>query len=138
MFAVVHLLDIGFNFDTDFASVQFFKSQDNTLAALLDGKVDAIATNLDIYNQAKEAGKINNSYQVIWESEPIPEAPIVVTQKLSPQLIAELKEAFLSAPIGMLSLTGAPSNGYTLVQDSDYDGVKQVKKQLDENLGKTK
>jgi len=138
MFAVVHLLGLGFNFDTDFASVQFFKNQEDTLAALLDGKVDAIAINLDIYNQAKEAGKINYFYQVIWESEPIPESPIVVTQKLSPQLITELKEAFLSAPIGMLSLAGVPSNGYTLVQDSDYYQVKQVKKQLDEKLGKKK
>ena len=137
MFAVVHLLGLGFTFDTDFASVQFFKSQEDTLAALLDGKVDAIAINLDIYNQAKEAGKINYFNQVIWESEPIPESPIVVSQKLSPQLITELKEAFLSAPIGMLSLAGVPSNGYTLVQDSDYDRVKQVKKQLDEKLGNT-
>ncbi|WP_445240229.1 phosphate/phosphite/phosphonate ABC transporter substrate-binding protein [Microcoleus vaginatus] len=115
----------------------FFKNQEDTLAALLDGKVDAIATNLEIYNQAKEAGKINDSYQVLWKSEPIPESPIVVSQKLPPQLIAELKEAFLSVPIGMLSLTGAPSNGYTLVQDSDYDRVKQVKKQLEEKLGNT-
>lgn len=137
MFAVVHLLGLGFNFDTDFASVQFFKNQEDTLAALRDGKVDAIAINLDIYNQAKEAGKINYFYQVIWESEPIPESPIVVTQKLSPQLITELKEAFLSAPIGMPSLAGVPSNGYTLVQDSDYYQVKQVKKQLDEKLGNT-
>jgi len=138
MFPVVYLLEQGFNLDTDFASVQFFKNQEDTLAALLDGKVDAIATNLEIYNQAKEAGKINDSSQVIWKSEPIPESPIVVSQKLPPQLIAELKEAFLSVPIGMLSLTGAPSNGYTLVQDSDYDRVKQVKKQLDEKLGKKK
>lgn len=137
MFAVVHLLGLGFTFDTDFASVQFFKSQEDTLVALLDGKVDAIATNLDVYNQAKEAGQINDFYQVIWESEPIPESPIVVSQKLSPQLIAELKEAFLSAPIGMLNLNSTPSNGYTLVQDSDYDRVKQVKKQLDEKLGNT-
>ncbi len=138
MYPVVHLLNLGFKFDSDFASVQFFENRDNTLAALLDGQVDAIATNLERYTEAKEAGKINDSYQVIWESEPIPESPIVVSQKLSPQLIAELKEAFLSAPIGILSLGGVPSNGYTLVQDSDYDGVKQVKKQLDENLGNTK
>jgi phosphonate transport system substrate-binding protein len=138
MFAVVHLFDLGFNLDTDFASVQFFKSHDNTLVALLDGQVDAVALELDLYNQAKEAGKINNSYQVIWKSEPIPQTPIVVSQKLPPQLIDELKEAFLSAPVGMLSLAGIPSNGYTLVQDSDYDRVKQVKKQLDEKIGKKK
>jgi len=138
MFPVVHLLDIGFKFDSDFASVQFFKSHDKTLAALLNGQVDAVAVELDLYNQAKEAGKINDSYQVIWESEPIPQSPIVVSQKLSPQLIAELKEAFISSPIGMLNVDGIPSNGYTLVQDSDYDRVRQVKKQLDEKLGNKK
>jgi phosphonate transport system substrate-binding protein len=138
MFPVVHLLNLGFKPDSDFASVQFFKNQDSTLAALLNGQVDAIAIKLDIYQQAKETGKINDSYQIIWESEPIPESPIVVSQKLPPQLIAELKEAFLSAPIGMLTLAGVPSDGYTLVQESDYDHIEQVKKQLDENLGKTK
>ncbi len=138
MFPVVHLLDIGFKFDSDFASVQFFKNHKNSLAALLDGQVDAVGIEFDIYKQAKKAGKINDSYQVMWESEPIPQSPIVVSQKLSPQLIAELKEAFISAPIGMLNLDGIPSNGYTLVQDSDYDRVRQVKKRLDEKLAKTK
>jgi hypothetical protein len=38
----------------------------------------------------------------------------------------------------MLTIDGFPANGYTLVQDSDYDRVRQVKKQLDEKLGKTK
>ncbi|MEG4105492.1 phosphate/phosphite/phosphonate ABC transporter substrate-binding protein [Microcoleus sp. S13_C5] len=135
MFPVVHLLDIGFNLDRDFASVEFFQSHDKTLVALLDGKVDAVAIESKFYEQAKESGTINDSYPVIWQSEPIPELPVVVSQKLSPQLIIELKEAFISAPIGMLSLEGIPSNGYTLVQDSDYDGVRQVKKQLDEKLG---
>jgi phosphonate transport system substrate-binding protein len=138
MFPVVHLLDLGFNFDSDFASVQFFKSHDKTLLALLDGQVDAVAIELDIYNQARETGKINDSYQVIWKSEPITQSPIVVSQKLAPELIDELKEAFISVPIGMLNNEGVPSNGYTLVQDSDYERIRQVKKQLDEKLGNTK
>lgn len=138
MFPVIHLLDIGFDFDSDFASVEFFKSHDKTLAALLNGKVDAIAIESKFYDQAKESGTINDSYPVIWQSEPIPEFPVVVSQKLPPELIIQLKEAFISVPIGMLSLEGIPSNGYTLVQDSDYDRVKQVKKQLDEKLGNKK
>jgi len=138
MYPVVHLFDLGLNLDRDFTSVEFFKSHDNNLAALLDGKVDAVAVELDVYNKFKADGKINENYHVIWESEPIPQSPIVVSQKLSPQLIAELKEAFIKAPVGMLSKVGVASNGYTLVQDSDYDRVRQVKKQLDENLTKTK
>jgi len=138
MFPVVHLLGLGFKLDRDFASIEFFKNHNNSLAALLDGRVDAVGIELDVYQQAKAAGKVNNSYQVIWESEPIPQSPIVVSQKLPPQLIAELKEAFISAPIGMLNVDGIPSNGYTLMQDSDYDRVRQVKKELDEKLGNKK
>ncbi|OCQ95585.1 hypothetical protein BCD67_10195 [Oscillatoriales cyanobacterium USR001] len=138
MFPVVHLLDLGFNFDSDFASVQFFKSHPNTLAALLDGQVDAVAVELDIYNQAKETGKINDSYQVIWTSEPIPQSPIVVSQKLPPEVITALKDAFISSPIGMLNFGGVPSNGYTIVQDSDYDRVREVKKQLNEKMENAK
>jgi phosphonate transport system substrate-binding protein len=138
MYPVVHLLDLGLNLDRDFTSVEFFKSHDNNLAALLDGKVDAVGVELDVYNKFKADGKINDTYHVIWESEPIPQSPIVVSKKLPPQVIAELKDAFIKAPIGMLSVVGIASNGYTLVQDSDYDRVRQVKKQLDEKLTKTK
>ncbi len=138
MFPVVHLLDKGLNFDSDFASVEFFKTHENTLTALLDGKVDAVGMDIDIYKKLKEAGKVGDDYQVIWESEPIPQSPIVVSQKLSPQLIAELKEAFIKAPVDINITFGVPSNGFTLVQDSDYDRVRQVKKQLDEKLAKPK
>ncbi len=135
MFAAVHLLDLGFNFDSDFASVEFFKSHDKTLAALLSGQVDAIVIELEIYAQGRKSGKISDTYQVIWESEPIPESPIVVSQKLSPELINQLKEAFIASPIGMVSPDGIPSNGYTIVQDSDYERVKQVKQKLAQKLG---
>lgn len=138
MFPVVHLLDKGLNLNSDFASVDFFKTHDNTLGALLEGKVDAIGMDVDVYNKFKEAGKVSDNYQPIWESEPIPQSPIVVSQKLPPQLIAQLKEAFLKAPIGMLGIVGVASNGYTLVQDSDYDRIREVKKQLDEKFGNTK
>ena len=134
MFPVVHLLDKGLNLESDFASVEFFKTHENTLGALLEGKVDAVAMELDVYNKFKEAGKVSDDYQVIWESEPIPQSPIVVSQKLSPKLIAELKEAFIKSPAGMSTVAGVASDGYTLVQDSDYDRVRQVKKQLDEKL----
>lgn len=138
MFPVVHLLDKGLNLDGDFASVEFFKTHENTLGALIDGQVDAVGMELDVYKKIKDAGKVNDDYQVIWESEPIPQSPIVVSQKLSPQLIAELKEAFIKSPVGMSTVAGVASDGYTLVQDSDYDRVRQVKKQLDEKLAKTK
>ncbi len=138
MFPVVHLLDKGLNLDGDFASVEFFKTHENTLNTLLDGKVDAVGMELDVYKKLKESGKVSDDFQVIWESEPIPQSPIVVSQKLSPQLITELKEAFIKAPVGMSTVAGVASDGYTLVQDSDYDRVRQVKKQLDEKLAKTK
>jgi len=138
MFPVVHLLEMGLNLDQDFASVEFFKSHDNNLTALIDGKVDAVAIELNVYKKFKDAGKIDDSYQVIWESTPIPESPMVISQKLPPQLIEELKEAFTKAPSGMLTAMGVPANGYTLVQDSDYDRVRQVRKQLDEKLAKKK
>jgi len=138
MFPVVQLLDKGLNPDGDFASVEFFKTHENTLTALLDGKVDAVGMELDVYKKLKEAGKVSDDFQVIWESEPIPQSPFVVSQKLSPQIITALKEALIKAPAGMLSVAGVASNGYTLVQDSDYDRVRQVKKQLDEKLVKKK
>ncbi len=137
MFPVVHLLEIGFDLDRDLASVEFFQSHDHTLAALLEGKVDAVAIESKFYDQGKKSGTVNDSYIVIWESEPIPELPVVVSKNLPPDLIIKLKEAFISAPIGMLSLEGIPSNGYTLVQDSDYNRVREVKNKLDEKLGKT-
>ncbi len=137
MFAAVHLLEQGFDLENDFATVEYLKSHSKTLAALLEGQVDVAVIQLEAYNQAKAEGKIPDNYQVIWESEPIPESPIVVSQKLPSELITALKDAFISSPVGMVGPDGLPSNGYTLVQDSDYERVRQVKQQLEEKLGTT-
>lgn len=138
MVPTVKLLDIGLDPRSYFSSVEFYGSHDKNLDALLNGKADAIAIDKNNYLRAKEAGKVNDSYQIIWESEPIPESPVVVSKKLSSQLIADIRQAFINAPTGLLDITGNPSNGYTLVEDSTYEPIRRIKQQIDTKLGQPK
>ncbi|NEP42496.1 MAG: PhnD/SsuA/transferrin family substrate-binding protein, partial [Okeania sp. SIO2H7] len=71
-------------------------------------------------------------YKLIWESDPIPTGPIVISSKLPPQLKTQLQIAFINAPEGLASVSASESAGYTAARDEDYDLIRQIKKSLEE------
>lgn len=125
--------DIGIEPEHDFASLNYADSHEKVKEKLIAGEVDAIADDKRSYVVQQKAGKLDSSkYKIIWESQPIPNAPIVASSKLSPQLIADLKRAFVKAPDGLVDPSGAESAGYTLARDEDYTPMRK----LQEKLGK--
>ena len=95
------------------------------------GIVDAIADDRPSFNRAQKSGQLNDAkYQVIWESDPIPNPPIVISKTFNPALINQLKKALINAPKGIVDVSGNESAGYTLVEDSDYDGIRKLKTQI--------
>lgn len=118
----------GINPVRDFASIRYSGSHDQAEADLLAGKVDAIATEKAIFLQNQKDGKFPYSdYKMIWKSEPIPSSPLVInTKKFSPQIIKQLKRAFIDSPEGLVDVNGSTSDGYTLAKDSDFDQVRQI------------
>ncbi|MFW9259508.1 phosphate/phosphite/phosphonate ABC transporter substrate-binding protein [Nostoc sp. CALU 546] len=122
---------LGIDDNRNFAQVLYAGSHSNSMAALEDGIVDAAATNISSYLKRQKTGKLTpQNSRILWESAPIPNSPIVVSKKLSPELIKRLKQAFISSPEGLQDIIGTESAGYTLVTPSDYTPIEQLRKYL--------
>lgn len=128
------LLKQGIDPEKDFTAVSYAGSHDSSVAALVSGNVDAVAADKKSYLDAQKANKIKaQQYKVIWESDPIPTSPIVISRQLSPQFIEKLKQFLLNAPEGTLDL-GVDSDGFTLVKDEDYEPIRQLQTALKTKL----
>ncbi|MEA5571087.1 phosphate/phosphite/phosphonate ABC transporter substrate-binding protein [Calothrix sp. UHCC 0171] len=119
----------GIDPDRHFSQVVFGGTHGEIEELLATNQVDAIATNLATYNQRQQQGE-GEKPLIIWESDPIPHAPILVSSDLPPELIKKLKKAFLTTPAGIQDLMGAKSAGYTLVEDEDYESIGELRRQL--------
>jgi phosphonate transport system substrate-binding protein len=119
----------GIDPDRNFAKVVFGGTHAETEALLAANRVDVIATNLASYNQWQKEGKAENA-RMIWQSDPVPHAPVLVSSDIPPELLEKLKEAFLTTPAGIKDLMGAKSAGYTLVEAEDYESIGELRRQL--------
>jgi phosphonate transport system substrate-binding protein len=128
---LAELKDMGIDPEQDLAEVEYAGSHDKVKEELISGNVDAIADDKRSYIAQQKAGKLNPAkYKIIWESQPIPNTPIVASSKLSLQLRTALKKAFVNAPEGFIDITGSESAGYTLVQDEDYTPIRKLQERL--------
>jgi len=126
-----YLKSLNINPKIDFAKVEYGGSHDQNLLTLTSGKVDAIAIDKKTYMREEKLGKIDTAkYKIIWESDPIPNPPIVINNQLPAEFIVEFKKVLINAPEGLVDVTGAESSGYTLVQDEDYEHIRQMKQRL--------
>ena len=67
----------------------------NSLAALVQGRVDAAALSFDSYEKAVRQGAVDpKRFKVIAKSSPIPYPPIAVSSRMAPKLQAKLRAAF--------------------------------------------
>ncbi|MEO0969483.1 MAG: phosphate/phosphite/phosphonate ABC transporter substrate-binding protein [Cyanobacteria bacterium J06639_18] len=115
----------------DFDKVIFGGTHAKTEALLENGVVDAIATNIPSYIKRQSLGKLTpKNSRVLWQSSPVPHSPLLVSQDLPPELIESIKEAFLTIPNGIEDIVGTQAAGYTLVVDSDYEPIKQMRVRL--------
>ncbi len=134
----VHLKKSGIEPEQDFSEIKYFGSHDKSVDGLASGLVDAISIDLGAYNQGKKDKIKSEQYERIWESTPIPTSPIVISTKLNPQLISDLKKSLINAPEGLLEIGGTKSAGYTLVQDMDYEPIRQLQQSFATTSGQKK
>lgn len=118
----------GIDPSRDFTKIRYPGSHDKVEQELANDLVDAIASDKAAFVRSQQSGKLSASkYKVIWESDPIPSHPIVVnTKKLSPEVIKQLQQALIDAPVGVLDASGTKSAGYTLAKDADFEQVRQI------------
>ncbi|WP_238178446.1 phosphate/phosphite/phosphonate ABC transporter substrate-binding protein [Calothrix sp. 336/3] len=126
---VAALKEEGIDPERNFAQVVFGGTHAETEALLTTNRVDAIATNLATYNQWQKEGKAEN-VRIVWQSVPVPHAPVMVSSDIPPELLEKLTEAFLTTPAGVKDLMGAKSVGYTLVEAEDYKSIGELRRQL--------
>ncbi|OKH17027.1 phosphate/phosphite/phosphonate ABC transporter substrate-binding protein [[Limnothrix rosea] IAM M-220] len=113
--------------ERDFAAVHFGETHDQTLQLLLQGKVEAIAINRATYNKALETDILDSEkIQLLWESDPITNAPIVVSGSVPESFKPILQKALIEAPAGLVSVSVSEAQGYTIVEDGDYETIRQL------------
>ncbi len=128
---MAHFQKLGINPEKYFGSVIMAGSHDKSKQALIKGEVDAIADDRRSYTQQVKEGKMNpKKYTIIWESVPLPSVPIVASSKLSVELKDALKKALIEAPEGLIDPSGAAGIGYTLVQDGDYNIIREFQQRV--------
>ena len=122
------LQTVDINPTRDFSKIRYSGSHDKATQDLADGVVDAIADDKASFLRSQKSGKLAAAkYKVIWESKPIPAPPIVInTKKFSPEVIEQLQQALIDAPVGVVDVSGTESAGYTLAKDADFEEIRQI------------
>lgn len=94
-FQIAAMLDAGMNPAKDLSAMHLTGSHASSLAALVQGQVDAAALSFDSFNKAVQQKALDpNSVKVIYKSEGIPNPPIAMHTKLPADMKAQLKQAF--------------------------------------------
>ena len=123
---------LGINPEQEFKQTAYLGTHSKALAALENGDVDAVATNISYYLKQQKMGKLKaEDFRVIWESPPIPPSLIVVSQKLSTDIRKKIKISFLNAPEGIEDIYGGESAGYTSVGNAQYTRIKALRANLE-------
>ncbi|VXD19272.1 phosphate/phosphite/phosphonate ABC transporter substrate-binding protein [Planktothrix paucivesiculata] len=118
---------LGITPNQDFSQVQYSGGHDKNIVALAEGKVDAIAVDKSVYIEAVKQNKLpENKYKMIWESDPIPNSPFVISSTLPLELKTKFQRALINAPEGLVAVGGTTATGYTIVQDEDYEPIRKL------------
>lgn len=122
----------GINPGLDFAEVRYSGAHDDNIQLLLKGEVEAIAIDQSTYRTNLDSGTLDpNKYHLIWESQPITNAPVVITKNIPPDIKIQLQKAFINAPPGLVGISVSESAGYTIVQDGDYEFVRELYREIE-------
>ncbi len=95
VFPVAMIMEAGIDPARDLSEIRLTGSHANSLAALIQGQVDAAALSFDSFDKAVHQGAVDpKNIKVVVKSVPIPYPPLVMNTKLSPKIKAQLKAAF--------------------------------------------
>jgi len=98
VFPMAMLLEAGVDPVADLREVRLTGSHANSLAALMQGQVDAAALSFDSFDKAVRQGMVDpGAVKVVARSAAIPYPPIIMGSRLAPEIKARLKEGFRTA-----------------------------------------
>jgi phosphonate transport system substrate-binding protein len=110
-----------------FREVRFAGSHAGAVLAVINGSVDAAATNdLDL-GRLVQAGQVRTTdLEIVWTSELIPGAPMVVRKDLPESLKAAIIGALVTLRDHKDQLEKLGNGGYIAASDSDYDVMRYL------------
>ena len=123
VFPVTMIMDAGLDPVRDLAAIRLTGSHANSLAALVQGQVDASALSFDSFDKAIAQGAVDpRTIRVVARSIAIPQPPIVMNTRLPPALKAQLKAAFATVDKAP-GVTPGMIRGYGGVAVERYDAA---------------
>lgn len=115
-----------------FKKVSFVGTHDAAELIVKNQIMDIVADNDISYPKMVQSGKISKSTNVIiWESQPLPGAPLAYRSSLDKNVKEKLKKAITEVPKEIVTGYGKIT-GYKIVSDKDFDVIKDMKKVIDE------
>ncbi len=114
----------GFDLSSDFAATDFLGSHDAVLMAVLLGEYDAGAVFERAYMTVADRAR-RTRFRVLAQTEPIPGEPIVAGTHLEPEIVEEIRKAFLELNTDSLQEGGLRDLfGFEPATDEQYTGVR--------------
>ncbi len=129
---VTMLLDAGIDPARDLGGVRLLGSHANSLAALVENRVDAAALSFESYEKAVREGVPGvRDLRVVARSAPIPYPPLIVGRRVPVAIRTRLRSAFATLatapgirPEMIRGYGGAQVDGYdTAISPTMFDGV---------------
>jgi phosphonate transport system substrate-binding protein len=110
-------------------------SHEAAVLAVQNGTVDAGAIAQIRYDVAVSEGVVSaDELRIVWQSELIPNVPIVVQKSMEPELKEQLQTLFLDMPAELMAVMDRTGEiGYTIVTDAHYDVVREIEAFVNEN-----
>jgi phosphonate transport system substrate-binding protein len=128
----------GITPEKDFAKVMYSGGHDATIVAVAEGKVDAGSVADRIFERGCAKGLADcKKLKVVWQSDPIPNDPVLYRKNLPDDLKKKVRDAFYSVknlPFGEMGTVAR----FDPATDKDYDSVRKVATALKLDLTKMK
>jgi phosphonate transport system substrate-binding protein len=127
---VVFQDEIDVDFDEYFGRVVYSGGHDLSTLAVKEGRVDGAFVATHRFDNVVERGLVTlDEFQVLWESQFIPQDPFVYRGDLCPELKEAIEETFLTLheqEEAAAFLANVNSARFVRMQDSDYDIIRQL------------
>lgn len=119
-----------------FKDVRFAGSHPASVLSVLNGSVDAAATNdLDLARVVKSGQARREDLAVLWTSELIPGAPMVVRKDLPESLRAAIIGALMTLGDDKAALDQLGNGGYVYTNDSAFDVMRYLMSMQEQDAG---
>lgn len=124
LYARHSIKEAGLDPESIFSQVSFSGSHDQVIQGVLNGEFDAGATYNEAYEKAEKNGMDMSKLNIISTTGNIQKDAIAFSEKMAPERIQLLKDAFLH--FKDFSGITTPVTGFVEAKDSNYDLIRQV------------